>query len=180
MDGEPNLLQNLEQFPPINSKNPNNPNPPSYANIIAASSKTQSFGSELDKLEKHGMPTVIFKATDYYGVMAAECRLTIFGKFLKPRPQIEKIRVIEIEGMLMWLQKWSAYFKPDEDLPIAPCKKLGHNKLHCRVLERIRATEKDKAEKDNRNGDEQAEDNNKIVEKNDDQCDSQKHEKSDD
>lgn len=98
-DGEPNLLQNLEQFPPINSKNPNNPNPPSYANIIAASSKTQSFGvrqireTVIAKQSTHsGMPTVIFKATDYYGVMAAEYRLTIVGKFLKPRPQIEKIR----------------------------------------------------------------------------------------
>lgn len=40
----------------------------------------------------NGMPTVIFKASDYYGVMAEECRLTIVGKFLRTRPQLEKIR----------------------------------------------------------------------------------------
>ncbi|OIT38805.1 hypothetical protein A4A49_00345 [Nicotiana attenuata] len=68
----------------------------------------------------NGMPAVLFKAIDYYGVMAEECKLTIVGRFLKPRPQIDKIRVIEIEGQQMWLQKWSPDFKPEEDLPIAP------------------------------------------------------------
>ncbi|XP_009610625.1 uncharacterized protein [Nicotiana tomentosiformis] len=38
------------------------------------------------------MPAVLFKASDYYGIMADECRLTIVGKFLKPRPQIDRIR----------------------------------------------------------------------------------------
>lgn len=38
------------------------------------------------------MPAVIFKASDYYGVMAEECRLTIVGKFIRTRPQIEKNR----------------------------------------------------------------------------------------
>ncbi|OIT32401.1 hypothetical protein A4A49_08259 [Nicotiana attenuata] len=38
------------------------------------------------------MATVIFKAKDYYGIMAEECKLTIVGRFLKPRPQIERIR----------------------------------------------------------------------------------------
>ncbi|KAG5580583.1 hypothetical protein H5410_051210 [Solanum commersonii] len=92
--------------------------------------------------------------------MAEECKLTIVGRFLKPRPQIEKIRsvfkelfpikgsakigvydtfnvfidftneddfckvwfrsVIEIEGSQMWLQKWSPDFKHDEALLIAP------------------------------------------------------------
>lgn len=33
---------------------------------------------------------------------------------------IWKKRVIEIEGLQMWLQKWSLDFKPEEDLPIAP------------------------------------------------------------
>lgn len=40
----------------------------------------------------NGMPAVIFKASDYYGVMAEECWLTIAGKFVRTRPQIEKIR----------------------------------------------------------------------------------------
>ncbi|XP_009765415.1 uncharacterized protein [Nicotiana sylvestris] len=40
----------------------------------------------------NGMPAIIFKASYYYGVMAEECRLTIVGKFLRTRPQIEKIR----------------------------------------------------------------------------------------
>ncbi|OIT32140.1 hypothetical protein A4A49_08908 [Nicotiana attenuata] len=68
----------------------------------------------------NGMPAVLFKAIDYYGVMAEECKLTIVRRFLKPRPQIDKIRVIEIEGQQMWLQKWSPDFKPEKDLPIAP------------------------------------------------------------
>ncbi|XP_075090374.1 uncharacterized protein LOC142171541 [Nicotiana tabacum] len=108
----------------------------------------------------NGMPAVIFKAQDYYGVMANECKFTIVGRFLKIRPQIEKIRscfkeripvkfnykigvydnfnvfmdfsneddfksvwfrrVIEIEGLQMWLQKWSLDFKPEEGIPIAP------------------------------------------------------------
>lgn len=41
---------------------------------------------------RNGIPAIIFKASDYYGVMAEECRYTIVGKFLRTRPQIEKIR----------------------------------------------------------------------------------------
>lgn len=40
----------------------------------------------------NGMPAFIVKTSDYYGVMAEECRLTIMGKFLRTQPQIEKIR----------------------------------------------------------------------------------------
>lgn len=40
----------------------------------------------------NGMPTVIFKASDYYGIMAAECRFTIVSRFLKPRLQIDRLR----------------------------------------------------------------------------------------
>ncbi|WMV14246.1 hypothetical protein MTR67_007631 [Solanum verrucosum] len=40
----------------------------------------------------NGIPAVIFKSSDYYVIMAAECRLTILGRFLKPRPQIDRIR----------------------------------------------------------------------------------------
>lgn len=40
----------------------------------------------------NGVPAVLFKASDYYGIMAAECKLTIIGRFLKPRSQIERIR----------------------------------------------------------------------------------------
>ncbi|OIS99039.1 hypothetical protein A4A49_20107 [Nicotiana attenuata] len=108
----------------------------------------------------NGIPTVIFKASDYYGVMAEECMYTIIGKFLRTRPNIERIRLtfaekvslkgeakigvydfrtvfidvtneedcktvwfrrsIEIDGMVMWLQKWSPDFKPEEDSPIVP------------------------------------------------------------
>lgn len=35
---------------------------------------------------------MIFKANDYYGVIAEECKQTLVGKFLRMRPQIEKIR----------------------------------------------------------------------------------------
>ncbi|WMV30446.1 hypothetical protein MTR67_023831 [Solanum verrucosum] len=108
----------------------------------------------------NGVPTVIFKAADYYGIMEQDCRRTIVGIFLKPRPQIDKIRskfkelvalkgsvkfgvydnynvfidcsndedfqnvwyrrMIEIEGLQMWMQKWTPDFKPEEGIPIAP------------------------------------------------------------
>ncbi|OIT39392.1 hypothetical protein A4A49_30737 [Nicotiana attenuata] len=44
------------------------------------------------KTTHNGIPAIIFKAKDYYGVMAEECRRTIVGRFIKIRPQIEKIR----------------------------------------------------------------------------------------
>ncbi|KAK6789050.1 hypothetical protein RDI58_012849 [Solanum bulbocastanum] len=92
--------------------------------------------------------------------MAEEYRLTIVGRFLKVRSQIDRIRstfkeliptrgsvkigvydnhnmfldftndddfnlvwfkrVIEMEGLQMWLQKWTPHFKPKGDIPIAP------------------------------------------------------------
>ncbi|OIT21147.1 hypothetical protein A4A49_41328 [Nicotiana attenuata] len=204
------------------------------------------------------MPAVLFKATDYYGVMAEECKLTIVGRFLKPRPQIDKIRskfkelisikgsvkigvydmynvfldftndkdfnsvwfrrVIEIEGQQMWLQKWSPDFKSEEDLHIAPvwvlllglpfhmhtwnyvkqvvsaigtplemdlaikgrtrpsmakgvpkyckfCRKLGHNLVNCRALERKKAAENRELEAQ-KTADNQNEDNRGIVDQN--------------
>nr|XP_016445582.1 PREDICTED: uncharacterized protein LOC107770762 [Nicotiana tabacum] len=106
----------------------------------------------------NGMPAVIFKATDYYGVMAKECRLTIMGRFLKPRPRIEKIRatfreqfsvkgrakigvydnynvfldftneddfnsiwyrrMVEIDGLQMWLQKWTQTSDQTKTFPL--------------------------------------------------------------
>lgn len=46
---------------------------------------------------------MLFKTSDYYGVPEAECGLTIVGRFLKPRPQIDQIRskfkeLISIKG----------------------------------------------------------------------------------
>ncbi|KAH0653009.1 hypothetical protein KY289_030687 [Solanum tuberosum] len=41
----------------------------------------------------NGMPVVIFKSSDYYGVMAEECRYTIIGK-----PGMAKVR-IEVDLM---------------------------------------------------------------------------------
>lgn len=38
------------------------------------------------------MLMVMFKATDYCGIMAEECNFTIVGRFLRPRPQIDRIR----------------------------------------------------------------------------------------
>ncbi|OIT29282.1 hypothetical protein A4A49_35251 [Nicotiana attenuata] len=179
----------------------NTPNPPNChsRDSVIATHTTQN-----------GMPAVLFKATDYYGVMAEECKLTIVGRFLKPRPQIDKIRskfkelisikgsvkievydnynvfldftneedintvwfrsVIEIEGQQMWLQKWSPNFKPGgpaccsvyvgqiydnapqkgfvqkiefEGVPkyCKFCRKLGHNMINCRALERKKAAE---------------------------------------
>lgn len=56
------------------------------------------------------MPTIIFKAKDYYGVLAEECKLTIVGKFLKHRPKIEVIRVVFMEWVaIKGLLKIGAY-----------------------------------------------------------------------
>ncbi|OIS98660.1 hypothetical protein A4A49_02340 [Nicotiana attenuata] len=120
----------------------------------------------------NGMPAVIFRTSDYYGVMAEEWRLTIVGKFLRTRPQMEKIRSkfvekitvkgnvkigvydyrtvildfsnedewksvwyrisIEIEGQLMWLEKWTPNFKPEEDSPVVPVwVLLSELPFHC-------------------------------------------------
>lgn len=38
------------------------------------------------------IPTIIFKALDYYGIMVEECIYILVGRFLKARPQIYKIR----------------------------------------------------------------------------------------
>lgn len=37
------------------------------------------------------MPVVIFKDKDYYGVMTEDCKYTPVDRFLKSRPQINKI-----------------------------------------------------------------------------------------
>lgn len=167
-----------DPFPALRTKTPapsngittpteGNPSKPNYASKISHATGSNSATahhpreSVVAKQTTHnGIPAVIFKSDDYYGIMADECRLTIVGRFSKPRPQIEKIRskfkelfpikgsakigvfdnynvfldftneddfntvwfrrVIEIDGLQMWLQKWSPDFKPDEDIPIAP------------------------------------------------------------
>lgn len=37
------------------------------------------------------IPAIIFKSFDYYRVMEEQCKLIIINKFLRARPQIEKI-----------------------------------------------------------------------------------------
>ncbi|OIT40106.1 hypothetical protein A4A49_19696, partial [Nicotiana attenuata] len=71
----------------------------SYAGAISAakqapeSSKQQTRESVIATHTTHnGMPAVLFKAANYYGIMAEACRLTIVGRFLKPRPQIDRLR----------------------------------------------------------------------------------------
>ncbi|XP_075082293.1 uncharacterized protein LOC142166804 isoform X2 [Nicotiana tabacum] len=67
----------------------------------------------------NGMSAMIFKAKDYYEIMAEECKLTIAD--FNNEDDFNSIwygRVIEIEGLQMWLQKWSLDIKPDEDIPI--------------------------------------------------------------
>jgi len=73
---------------------------PSYACTIPAPATnpthpSPSIRQEREKVQaRHsvhdGMPVVIFKASEYYGVMADECRYTIVGRFSKTRPQIDK------------------------------------------------------------------------------------------
>ncbi|OIS98131.1 hypothetical protein A4A49_05154 [Nicotiana attenuata] len=71
----------------------------SYAGAISAakqapeSSKQQTRESVIATDTTHnGMSAVLFKAAGYYRIMAEECRLTIVGRFLKPRPQIDRLR----------------------------------------------------------------------------------------
>ncbi|MCD9646125.1 hypothetical protein HAX54_035677 [Datura stramonium] len=45
----------------------------------------------------NGVSSIIFKTRDYFGVMAKEYKLTIVGKFLRARPQIEKIHFKFVE-----------------------------------------------------------------------------------
>lgn len=70
-----------------------------YANTItgiASPSTAHAHHPRESVIARHtthnGMPAVIFKAKDYYGIMAEECKRTIVGRFLKPRPQIDRIR----------------------------------------------------------------------------------------
>lgn len=45
----------------------------------------------------NGIPAVIFKDRDYYGVMVDDCKLTLFGKFTYGQPRIEEIRETFLE-----------------------------------------------------------------------------------
>ncbi|OIS96493.1 hypothetical protein A4A49_52282 [Nicotiana attenuata] len=76
---------------------------PTYENTITAPSTSSQIPNpnpnRQDKekvIARHmthsGMPVVIFKAKDYYGIMADSCKYTIVGRFLRPRPQIDRIR----------------------------------------------------------------------------------------
>ncbi|KAH0633900.1 hypothetical protein KY284_036686 [Solanum tuberosum] len=66
---------------PISLHTPNTMDARQYKELVQAKQTTHN-----------GVPAVLFKASDYYGIMAAECRFTIIGRFVKPRPQIDKIR----------------------------------------------------------------------------------------
>lgn len=51
----------------------------------------------------NGMSAILFKASDYYGIMEAECRLTIVDRLIRLRPQIDRLRskfkeLISIKG----------------------------------------------------------------------------------
>ncbi|KAF3649915.1 hypothetical protein FXO38_17423 [Capsicum annuum] len=69
---------------------------PSYKEaFIRASSMevTHSLAPVIAKHTTHNKkPAVIFNASDYYGVMTDECKLTLVGKFTIGRPIIETIR----------------------------------------------------------------------------------------
>ncbi|KAH0727708.1 hypothetical protein KY290_003412 [Solanum tuberosum] len=66
----------------------------SAAEIVAGPPTTnKSMSSSV--LARHtmhnGKPAIIFKALDYYGVMAQDCKWTLVGKFTMGRPRIEAI-----------------------------------------------------------------------------------------
>ncbi|KAM3341889.1 hypothetical protein P3S68_026855 [Capsicum galapagoense] len=71
----------------------------SYAHAISSSPKLAAMdvrqlkeSAKATHTTHNGVPAVMFKASDYYGIMVPECRFTIVGRFLKPRPQIDIIR----------------------------------------------------------------------------------------
>lgn len=71
----------------------------SYADKTStpSSSSTVDLKKEKEKARaRHtthiSMPVSIFKASDYYGIMDESCKFTIVGRFLRPRPQINRIR----------------------------------------------------------------------------------------
>ncbi|KAH0754630.1 hypothetical protein KY290_024900 [Solanum tuberosum] len=80
----------------------------------------------------NGIPAVIYKAKDYYAIMAEECRGSVkIGAYDNHNMFLDFTneddfnmvwfkRVIKKEGLQMWLQKWTPNFKPEEDIPIVP------------------------------------------------------------
>ncbi|KAG5583897.1 hypothetical protein H5410_044331 [Solanum commersonii] len=71
---------------------------PTYATTVTTANQSANAPrhpreSVIARITTHnGILAVIFKVKDYYGIMAEECRLTIIGRFLKVRPQIDRIR----------------------------------------------------------------------------------------
>lgn len=75
-----------------------------YLTVVAGShpcSVRQRQSVKAEITTHNGMPSVIFDAEDYYGIMAYECKYTINGRFLKIRPQVETIRAIVKESITM-------------------------------------------------------------------------------
>lgn len=71
-----------------------------YSLAIACkrSSSAQSGTSVVAKQTTHnGKPAIIFKASNYYGVIAEDCKWTMVGKFTMGRPKIEAILAKFIE-----------------------------------------------------------------------------------
>ncbi|MCD7468408.1 hypothetical protein HAX54_006574 [Datura stramonium] len=86
----------------------------SYVNRLASSSIVIPTAQDRENVvarhtTNNGITMIIFKAKDYYGVMEHDCRKTIVSKFLKPRPQIDKVR---ITLSLVQLEICQATYKP--------------------------------------------------------------------
>lgn len=80
----------------------------SYANTVVnpKGSTTTPIHQEQEaviarRTTQSGIPLVIFKTMEYFGVISAEYRRTIVGRFLKIRPQIEKVRSRLLERFLL-------------------------------------------------------------------------------
>ncbi|MCE5165952.1 hypothetical protein HAX54_013388 [Datura stramonium] len=166
-NGEPIPIHDQQKFPPIQSKNPKDPNTPSYASTINTAANPQAIGPKQAK-EKvttrqsthNGIRVVIFKAKDYYGVMDEdiESPLTIDTDTNgRTKPSMVRVRV---EVNLLKKLPYSIWVGiEDENSPLkgyaqkieyeamlkycVHCKKMGHNIMNCRVFERKRAMEKE-------------------------------------
>ncbi|MCD7454706.1 hypothetical protein HAX54_025768 [Datura stramonium] len=132
-DGPPpaTLTENQNRHNGKKRVNPQNEKKSSYAGILSQQTKS---GIKARFSTHNGTPTVIFKASDYYGVMADECKQMLVGKFLRTKPQIEKIRskfakrVTIREDESTPLKGYSQKFEY-ETVPkfCKHCKLLGHS-----------------------------------------------------
>lgn len=95
--GQVRPVENLAPPASPTTNKESNPQKIDYATAVATHAKLKGvrLGDPNVKamISTHSrISAVIFKASDYYGVMAEESKYTIIDMFLRTRPNIERIR----------------------------------------------------------------------------------------